>query len=128
MVYEYHPKEDQVTTMIYLDILCIAIVAVFIIEKSGAIDSLKSLIARIISRGVFTSGDRIKLKPLDCPLCATFWTGVIYLLCVHQFTFVNLLYVCVVAWSTQYISMLMDVIGEILRVVLSWILTQTNKI
>lgn len=105
-----------------------AIVAVFIIDKSGAIDSLKSFIARIISRGVFTSGANIALKPLDCSLCATFWAGVIYLLCVKQFTIVNLLFVCGCSWSTQYISMILDVIGEALRAALSWIINKLSNI
>lgn len=114
--------------MTYINIISMAFVAVFIIDKSGAIDSLKSLIARIISKGVFTSGANIPLKPLDCSLCATFWAGVIYLLCVNQFTIVNLLFVCVSSWATQYISMLMDVIGEAIRAGLAWMINKLSNI
>lgn len=68
-----------------LDIFLISVIVVIIIDISGITDTIKSLIKRIITRGML-SDPNYSLKPIDCSFCMTFWTGLVYMLCVGTFS------------------------------------------
>lgn len=76
-----------------LDLLIITGIVVFIVDISGAVESLKTGIKRIFTKGKMSSSD-FSLKPLDCSLCMTFWIGLIYLLIMDKFTLPYIGYVC----------------------------------
>ena len=71
--------------MVLINLLLISAIVVFIVDISGAVDSLKSGLKRILTKGVMKDSD-YSLKPIDCSLCMTFWSGIIYLLCTGNFT------------------------------------------
>lgn len=63
--------------MVYINIFLIAFVVVFIVDVSGAVGSLKAFINRRKGR---PEDYDFSLKPLDCSLCMTWWTGLAYIL------------------------------------------------
>lgn len=87
--------------MIYLDVLFLGFIWVFILDVSGFMDSVKSSIIRFLKVG---KSDSLRLKPFDCSLCMTFWSGLIYLLYVRGFTIFNIAYVLLIACSTPLIK------------------------
>ena len=98
----------------FKDIILIALVVVFIVDLSGAVESLKNFIK--------INGRTVKyLKPFDCSLCMTFWTGLFYLVCVGAFTLPNVAAVCLVALCTsifkEFAVMCMEAIKAVIRVV-----------
>lgn len=68
-----------------LALFLIQVIVVFIVDISGAADSLKTAIKWVLTKGKFTNPD-YRLKPFDCSLCMTFWSTMTYLLCTNQFT------------------------------------------
>lgn len=68
--------------MIVIELLLIEVIVVYIIDLSGFIDSLKHPIAKYLK----VPPQSITLKPIDCSLCSTWWTCIIYLLITGNFT------------------------------------------
>lgn len=54
-----------------LTLLFIALVVVFVVDLSGAVENLKRLIWRLRRKG--EPYEPYSLKPLDCSLCMTWW-------------------------------------------------------
>lgn len=106
--------------MIYLNLLYIAIIVVCIVDISGFIDSVKRLISRILTKGKIIKTD-FRIKPFDCSLCTTFWTGLIYILATGQFSLLVLAYVLILAVFTpvikEIIILLKDIIIKIVNVI-----------
>lgn len=82
------------------DLLMIAAVAVFIIDLSGVVQVFKGALGRWL--GV-TVGS---IKPFDCSLCITFWTGLAYLLATHAFSIGGVALVCAAALLTKPLNSL----------------------
>lgn len=77
-----------------LDIIFIAYILVFIISISGAVRVLKeSIMESLFNR----STPDIEIKPFECPLCMTWWCGIIYLLISGNFSLFGIFYVAVIA-------------------------------
>lgn len=83
-------------TNVIFNLLLIQVIVVFIVDISGAVDSLKSGIKWILTKGKMNSSD-YTLKPIDCSLCMTFWSGLAYLLITSNFALVYLAILCVMA-------------------------------
>lgn len=82
-----------------IELLLLQLIIVFVIDISGFVDTMKSKLAKLLTNGKFKSPD-FRLRPFDCSLCATFWTGIIYLLITHQFTIPLLAFVCLLSATT----------------------------
>jgi len=82
-----------------IELLLLQLIIVFIIDISGFVDTMKSKLAKLLTNGKFKSSD-FRLRPFDCSLCATFWTGIIYLLITHQFTIPLFAFVCLLSATT----------------------------
>ena len=67
-----------------LNLLLINLILSYIIDVSGAVDSIKSFLKRILTKGKM-SDPNYSLKPFDCSLCMTFWVSLIYLLVFDLF-------------------------------------------
>lgn len=78
-----------------LDLLIIQMVIVFIIDLSGIIDELEKMLAKWLK----VSKVRIP-KPFSCSLCSSWWTGLIYLIIIGQFTIPMIGYVALLAYLT----------------------------
>ena len=109
--------------MILLNLLLIQLILVFIIDLSGAMTSLKSLISKWLTKGAMQSSN-YSLKPLDCSLCMTWWVELIYLLIVHSFTLPFIAFTALLAFLTP-VSKDALITG---KDILTWIINQINKI
>lgn len=93
------------------DILLIAVIIVVIIDISGFIDSLKSGLKKVLTKGRM-SDPYYSLKPLDCSFCMTFWTGLIWLLVIHNVTLWMLAYLLLICVMTPVIKDVIILIRE----------------
>ena len=94
------------------NIVSIAILCCFVIN-SGAVDSLKRALWRWL-KGNVPYRD-FPLKPFDCELCLTWWSGVLYLLFCGNLSLLALLYVALVAWCTPIIVEVLQLLVDIPR-------------
>ena len=103
--------------MIWIKLLLIAFMVVFIVDQSGIIDSIKYGIWKLFVK----VGDyhNIPLKPFSCSLCSTFWSCIIYLLIVGQFTIPTLAFTCLLAFLTPQIKELQNLIADTLQTLLN---------
>lgn len=94
-----------------IDLICIAVIVVFIIDLSGWTETWTGWLKKWLR----LPKDRpLNLKPFTCSLCTTFWTGLIYICIQRQFTFVNCVNICILAYFTTTIkSMLVSIKGLI---------------
>lgn len=103
-----------------LSLICLSVICVFIIDISGAVDSLKSALKWISTKGKM-SGSDYRLKPIDCSLCSTFWAGLIYLLVVGKFTIFYVTVVCLLAAFSGLIKNSILLIEDIVSTIIQWI-------
>lgn len=88
--------------MTYVNLLLIAIICVCIIDISGIVDSVKGFLSKVITSGYFTTSN-YRIKPFDCSLCMTHWTGLIYLLCIGELSWLTYSVLLLIAISTPLI-------------------------
>lgn len=107
------------------NLFLITLVVCFIIDCSGFIDDgLKPLVARFVNRKstIKVKPEDISIpKPFSCSLCLTFWTGIIYICIIGEFTFVNLFIVSMLALLSSNISGFMFLIKDILATIENWL-------
>ena len=82
-----------------LNLIFIQLIVVFIIDLSGFVDTMKSKISSLLTRGRIKSSD-YRIRPFDCSLCMTFWSGLIYLFIVDRFTIPLIAFVCLLSITT----------------------------
>lgn len=103
-----------------LNLLIIQFITVFIVDISGVVDSIKTGIKWILTKGKMKDSD-YRLKPFDCSICMTFWSGLIYLICTSEFTFINIAIVCALAALTMetknLILLVKDLISTIYKII-----------
>lgn len=100
-----------------LSLFLISLIVVIIVDLSGFIDSLKSGLKRIVTKGRM-SGNDYRLKPFDCSFCMTFWTGLVYLLITHSFSLWMLSYLLLLCVFTVFIKDVLIVIKDILSYII----------
>lgn len=91
-----------------VNLLLITLIIVFIIDLSGIIDSIETLLSK------FLNGKARVPKPFSCSLCMTWWVGLIYLLCIHQFTLIWISIVALFAFLTPVFSAILVWLRETL--------------
>lgn len=96
---------------IYLELLCIAVTVVYIVDLSGFTDSWRSLFARMIG----VSRERLRpLPPFDCGECMTFWACAIWAAVHYQLSTFVVLYCALLAFSAIVLGQALDTVREIL--------------
>lgn len=98
--------------MILLKLIIITLVNVLIIDLSGIINDIKSLIARLLTKSKLNTSD-FRIKPFDCSLCMTFWTGLAYLLILNSFSLFNLLILLLLAYFTDVFRQLLLLLKDL---------------
>lgn len=98
----------------FLKLLIIAIVVVLLIDISGFISSLKSFISKKLTNNKIDTTD-FSFKPFDCSYCMSFWIGLIYVIVTNEFTFLNLLYVCLIPMFTDFIRQTLLLMKDLLN-------------
>ena len=85
--------------MLLIDLICLQVIMVYIIDLSGVTNSLKMLISSLLTKGKIKSTN-FSLKPFTCSLCMTWWAGLFYLFYTHQFSLPTLLLVSMLSYLT----------------------------
>lgn len=96
-----------------LDVFLIAVIVVIIVDISGFVDSLKSGIKYIATKGKMSSPD-YSLKPLDCDFCAQFWTSLIYVIAMGEFSLWMLVWILLMSVMTPIIKDVIITIRDIM--------------
>lgn len=106
-----------------LNLFLITLIICFIIDCSGIMTDIRKFAANTIYKKTKIKVDYndLKLKPIGCSLCMTWWTGIIYLLCVGEFTLVNLTYVTILALLSSNISGLLFTLKDYLATFENWL-------
>ena len=100
-----------------LNLLLLTIIVCFVIDVSGIINSIKRLYLKKTFKLTNPDISVLTWKPFDCSLCMTWWTGIIYLLCIGDFTLVNFSFVTMLAALSseisEFIRLIKDIISKI---------------
>lgn len=96
--------------MSYLKLFEILIIVVIIVDISGFIDSIKSLIGKVL--GI----NNVSLKPFDCSFCLNFWVSMVYLLITNQLSITAVMVTLLLSVMTPIIKdaiyLIRDLIGK----------------
>lgn len=110
--------------MIVFKLFLITLIVVYIVDISGAIDSLKSGLKWLVTKGKMKDSNYI-LKPFDCSLCMSFWIGLIYLLIIGYFTLPYVAVVCMFSAFSRILKstilLIEDILVKIQQVIYKWI-------
>lgn len=98
--------------MTLLNLLLIALVCVMIVDLSGFVQSIKSLISTKLTNGKITTNS-FRIKPFDCSLCMTFWCSIIYIIFNGEFTLINVVYICILSFFTDTLKQLLLLIKDV---------------
>lgn len=89
-----------------INLIFIQIIVVCIVDISGFIDSLKYGLSKLLTKGKVKTTN-FNLMPLQCSLCMTFWSCLIYLIYVGQFT---IPYICFILLLACFSSITKEII------------------
>lgn len=95
-----------------IDLILIQLIIVFIIDLSGAVESFKLFISKILTKGKIQTTN-FDLKPFTCSLCSTWWIGLIYLLVCHSFTIPYIALVALLSYLTPLSSSILLLIKDL---------------
>lgn len=113
------------TTIINLTL--IALIVVFIVDISGAIDSLKIGLKLLLTKGKMKDNNYI-LKPFDCSLCSVFWCGMGYLLITGTFCLPYAGFVCLLSCFSGFFKSTILLVEDILNSTIKLIYKLIDKI
>lgn len=103
---------------IYGELALVSALAVYIVDLSGFTDSWRGAVARWM--GVSSSALR-PLPPLDCGQCMSWWSCIVYSVCVGEFS------LCALAWSAL-LAFLSPVTGQLLLLVRETLLWAARRL
>ena len=95
-----------------IDLILIQLIIVFIIDLSGVVDSIKLFISKHLTKNKIVTTN-FSIKPFDCSLCSTWWTGLIYLLICHSFTIPYIALVALLSYLTPLSSSILLLIKDL---------------
>ena len=95
-----------------IDLILIQLIIVYIIDLSGAVESFKLFISKILTKGKIQTTN-FDLKPFTCSLCSTWWIGLIYLLICHSFTIPYIALVALLSYLTPLSSSILLLIKDL---------------
>ena len=98
--------------MIYLNLLCIAVIVVFVVDISGVVDSIKRVIWKWLIKD--RPYKEYQFKLLDCSLCLTHHICLLFALLTGQFSLLVWMYICGLSMLTKVIKGLMVLVSDIL--------------
>lgn len=89
--------------MTYLNIFLIAVCWVFVLDISGFWVEFSTWLSRfLLPKGMKPAP--FELKPFSCSLCMTFWTSLVYVICIGEWSVLMMAYICLMAWLTPIIK------------------------
>ena len=82
---------------IVINLVIIGILWVFVLDFAGFVEEMERYLSVFVRSKL-----PIKIpKPFSCSLCMTWWTGIIYLLIIQQFSFLNLFFLILTCSFTK---------------------------
>ena len=103
---------------IYLRLFYIALVVVYIVDRSGFTDSWRKAFARWLKKPALRP-----LPPFDCGQCMVWWVTTIWALCLGQLNEAVAAYCAALAFSAIVLGELLDTIREVLLALINKIRT-----
>ena len=98
-------------------ILLIALICVIIIDISGFVENMETLLTRVL-------GYKVRIpKPFSCSTCMSFWTSIFYTMFTGYFSIPVLAYICFISVLTPVISDFVWTVRDFLGFVVAWINT-----
>lgn len=95
---------------ILLELLLLVCIIVFIVDLSGVIEELEVRLAK------WLKVNKVRIpKPFSCSLCLSWWSGLVFLICVQSFTLIGIAYVALLAYLTPVIYNAMTLIRDLLN-------------
>ena len=98
-----------------INLLLIALIIVFIVDISGAVEHLINPLVKYILK--IPKSSRIEIPLISCSLCMTFWSGLIYIIVTGNFSLLNLVYVCLCAFLTPHIKDFYILVRDVLTII-----------
>lgn len=100
---------------ILLNIFLIAVIWTIVIEVAKFPEDIQPILSKLL-------GFKVRIgKPLICPLCMTWWTGLLYLIIVGSVSLLNIALLLLIAASTPLIENLywnlQGVVGTIINLI-----------
>lgn len=104
------------------ELAALTLVVVFVIDKSGAKDTLLRVVSVALGREVSS------LRPLTCSLCSTWWLGLLWLLIRGAFSIEGVAVVAMLALMTRPMNDLLGALTDALGAIVRMIDNLTNKV
>ena len=99
--------------MTYLKLIEITVIVVIIVDISGFIDSIKTLIGKVL--GI----NNVSLKPIDCSFCLNFWASLGYFVIRNELSITAVMVILLLSTMTTIIKdaiyLIRDLIGKIIN-------------
>lgn len=112
-----------------VNLILIAIIICFIVDVSGVMTDIRKFVAKQIHKYTNIKVDytELKLKPIGCSLCMTWWSGLIYLLFVGKFTIPYIAFVAFLSLISSNISGFLNTIKDFLSAFEMWLQKQIQE-
>ncbi len=99
--------------MSYLKLFELTVIVVIIVDISGFIDSVKTLIGKVLHI------NNVNLKPFDCSLCLNWWVSLAYLVITNELNLTTVMFALIMSVMTTVIGdliyLIRDLIGKIIN-------------
>ena len=105
------------------DLALITLIIVYLVDLSGGVSSLKQFIWEYCLDGKGKYPCSFRLRPLDCSLCLTWWTGLVYLWITQKFGLESVALVAMFSYFSSQLAFLLRLVSETINNALRWILS-----
>ena len=105
------------------DLALITLIVVYLVDLSGGVSSLKQFIWKCCLDGKGKYPYSFRLRPLDCSLCLTWWTGLVYLWITQKFGLESVALVAMFSYFSSQLAFLLRLVSETINNALRWILS-----
>ena len=99
---------------IFTNLFYLTLIVVLIVDLSGFIDSIKTLVKKILN-----IKSNIRLKPFDCSFCMTHWVGLIFIIVTHSFSLSTYALVLLFAFLASTFADLLILLKDILQTIIN---------
>lgn len=100
--------------MVVLSLISIAVLSVFVIDKSGILNSINRYIFRKLYKNKRFEYQNFIPKPFSCSLCMTWWLSIIFLLISGNMTIPFLGLTGILSYLTTGIGAILDGANDLL--------------
>ena len=85
-----------------IDCLLITICWVIILDQLHFFEDFTSSVKSLLTKGKFRNP--INIKPFNCSVCMSFWTNLIYIIIIGNFSIFMIGYILLLSWSAPIIN------------------------